>query len=666
MPYSLCRLAILLLLGIFACSAARPAGLSAPLDSTQGAEAHDPGTSAPGAAAVTGAPLASSTPDRPEHGQCKVPVSAADPQWGDVDAPVTIVEISDFQCPFCSRVRPTIEALKQQYGPRQLRLVWKHNPLPFHHEARPVHLAAAAVHMLAGNSAFYHFHDLAFANQRALTPANLQAWAAQAGVSGMALQTWLDSGKPAQKVESDLQLARDIGATGTPAFRINGVTLSGAQPVEAFQEIIDQQLIAAKLLTASGTPTRAVYAQLTDKNYVAPRAIADSANEQDLKVYNVPVFADDPVRGPKDALVTLIAFSEFQCPFCKRVEPTLAELLKLYPKELRIVWKDNPLPFHARAKPAALLAHFAHKKQGNDGFWRMHDALFANQPELEEEDFADLVKNQGLVWAQAQAALAASVSPKIDQSQELAEAFGARGTPHFFINGRRLSGAQPLAAFTSLIDEQLAVASKLAESGVPRAKVFAELMKKGEGAPEPERKQVPLRADAPARGDAKAPVVIQVFSDFQCPFCKRVEPTLAELQKELKGSIRIVWRHLPLPFHKDAQLAAEASEEVLAQKGVAAFWTYHDLLFEAQSEPDGLGRDNLIRLAVTLGVDRQRFEAALNSRVHAAKVKADAAVAGSAGINGTPAFLINDYYLSGAQPAPAFKKLVKKALKAGP
>jgi protein-disulfide isomerase len=345
------------------------------------------------------------------------------------------------------------------------------------------------------------------------------------------------------------------------------------------------------------------------------------------------------------------------------VEQTLGELLKLYPKDLRIVWKDNPLPFHARAKPAALLARFAYKKQGNDGFWRMHDALFANQPELEDDDFQDLAKNQNLPWTQVQAALGATNSPKIDESQDLADAFKARGTPHFFVNGRRLSGARPLAAFTKLVDEQLAAARKLTDGGVARAKVFSELMKQAEGAPEPERKQVPLRSDAPSRGDAKAPVVIQMFSDFQCPFCKRVEPTLAELEKEMKGSIRIVWRHLPLPFHKDAQLAAEASEEVLAQKGATAFWTYHTLLFEAQSEPDGLSHDNLTRLAITLGVDLQRFQAALNGRVHAAKVKADADLAGSAGINGTPSFVINDYYLSGAQPAPAFRKLIRLALK---
>jgi len=171
---------------------------------------------------------------------------------------------------------------------------------------------------------------------------------------------------------------------------------------------------------------------------------------------------------------------------------------------------------------------------------------------------------------------------------------------------------------------------------------------------------------APSRGPAKAPVVIQMFSDFQCPFCKRVEPTLAELEKDMKGQIRIVWRHLPLPFHQYAQLAAEAAEEVRAQRGDAAFWSYHDLLFEAQGEPDALARENLVEMARRLGVDPVRFEAALDSGVHKARVEGDHALASAVGISGTPAFVINDYYLSGAQPLQAFKKLVKLALKPRP
>jgi protein-disulfide isomerase len=209
----------------------------------------------------------------------------------------------------------------------------------------------------------------------------------------------------------------------------------------------------------------------------------------------------------------------------------------------------------------------------------------------------------------------------------------------------------------------LAQAKALVAAGTPRALVFAKLMKDAQNPPPPETKQVPLRADAPARGPATAPIVIQVFSDFQCPFCKRVEPTLAQLEKDFKGSLRFVWRHLPLPFHDKAQLAAEASEEVLAQKGSSAFWAYHDALFEAQAEPEGLQRDNLVRLALAQGVDLARFEAALDAHVHAAKVSADAEAASKAGINGTPAFVINDYYLSGAQPSAAFTKLIHYAQK---
>jgi protein-disulfide isomerase len=649
-------------LGVSACAVTKPPSSSAPLSPAGTPEAE--AATEPSAAA----PPATVPPEqRPEHALAKVPVSTADPQWGSVDAPVTIVEISDFQCPFCARVAPTLAALKQKYGPSQLRIVWKNNPLPFHKAARPTADTGAAIFMLAGNTAFWRFHDRVFANQQELTPENLEAWAREAGVSSQALFGWIEAGKPAAKVQEDMDLARAIGATGTPAFRINGVTLSGAQPLEKFVEVVDQQLAAAKQLTQSGVPPRLVYSVLTDKNFQAPDAAPSGGgkdDDDDSKVWNVPVAADDPVRGSRDALVTIVQFSDFQCPFCKRVEDTLDEVRKLYGKDVRIVWKDNPLPFHPRAKPAAAMAQAVFKRQGNDAFWRVHDAIFASQPKLEDSDLEAIAKELKIPWAPLKAVIAAEKAPaKIEDSIAMASDFQARGTPHFFINGRRLSGAQPLDAFKKLIDEQLAKAKALVDAGTPRSMVFTKLMKEGDNPAPPETKQVALRADAPARGSAKAPVVIQMFSDFQCPFCKRVEPTLAQLEKDFKGSIRIVWRHLPLPFHDKAQLAAEAAEEVLAQKGPAAFWAYHDALFEAQGEPEGLARDNLVRLALVQGVDVNRFEAALDSHVHAAKVNADAEVANKAGINGTPAFVINDYYLSGAQPVAAFSKLIRLAQK---
>jgi protein-disulfide isomerase len=370
------------------------------------------------------------------------------------------------------------------------------------------------------------------------------------------------------------------------------------------------------------------------------------------------------VRGPKDALVTVVLFSDFQCPFCKRVEDTLNEIRKQYEKDVRIVWKDNPLPFHPRAKPAAVFARFAFQKKGHEGFWNVHDDLFASAPALEDSDFETIAKKRGLPWAPL-AALLASDKPnlKIEDSIEVAAAYQARGTPHSFINGRRLSGAQPLEAFKQLIDAELLKARGLVERGTPRAKIYAELMKTAESPPLPEKKHVALRADAATRGPAKAPIVIQIFSDFQCPFCQRVEPTLAELEKEQKGAIRLVWRHLPLPFHQYAELAAEASEEVLKQKGAAAFWSYHDDLFAAQGIDGGLARENLEHLAEKHGADMTRLRQAIDTHEHRAKVQADADAASKAGINGTPTFLIDDYILSGAQPLPAFRRLVKQALK---
>src|SRR5688572_13647707 len=100
------------------------------------------------------------------HAGSPIPIAEDDPVWGKADAPVTIVEISDFECPFCSRVVPTIAQVKQEYGQSKVRIVWKHNPLSSHQNARPAAEAAATVHGLGGD--FWKFHDLVFANQRTL------------------------------------------------------------------------------------------------------------------------------------------------------------------------------------------------------------------------------------------------------------------------------------------------------------------------------------------------------------------------------------------------------------------------------------------------------------------------------------------------------------------
>lgn len=200
--------------------------------------------------------------------------------------------------------------------------------------------------------------------------------------------------------------------------------------------------------------------------------------------------------------------------------------------------------------------------------------------------------------------------------------------------------------------------------GTPKAKVYEEIVKNGKAPPPPEKKEVgPAPADSPFAGGKNAKVVIHEFSDFECPFCSRVEPTMAQIKQEYGNKVKIVWRNLPLPFHKKADLAAEAAYEVYKQKGDAAFWQYHEKLFANQKSEDGLLRPGLEKYAQELGVDMAKFKAALDNRTHKDRIQADKDAAEKAGISGTPAFVINGYYLSGAQPYPSFKKLIDRALK---
>jgi len=333
---------------------------------------------------------------------------------------------------------------------------------------------------------------------------------------------------------------------------------------------------------------------------------------------------------------------------------------------VRMVWKDNPLPFHPRAKPSATLARFAYKQKGDKGFWEAHDALFASNPKLEDDDLKGMAEKLGLNWDDVKKAIDTNkFGERFDSSVDLAADLQARGTPHFFINGVRLSGAQPFDAFKKAIDEQLGKAKAIVAKGVSRGKVYEEIMKEGKEPPPPEKKEIAAPdATDPAKGGANAKVVIQEFSDFQCPFCKRVEPTVQAIEKEYGNKIKIVWRHMPLPFHKNAPMAAEAAHEVFAQKGSAAFWTFHDKLFAAEGADEArTDRANLEKIAQEMGVDMDKFKAALDSNKHKAKIDADAEVGNKAGINGTPAFVINGYFVSGAQPESAFKKLINRALK---
>ncbi|TFH32316.1 MAG: hypothetical protein E4H00_01655, partial [Myxococcales bacterium] len=443
--------------------------------------------------------------------------------------------------------------------------------------------------------------------------------------------------------------------------------------------IIDQEIATAEVLLKQGVKPEQMYATLTKDGLTKaaaaqPTPQAAQPGQPDPKaVYKVPLKGNEPQKGPNDALVTIVEISDFECPFCGRVEPTLKEVEDKYGKDVRVVWLNNPLPFHKNAKPAANAALEAQAQKGNEGFWAMHEKMFANQKALTTENLEKWAKELGLNMTKFKQALADDKYGKtIQEQQALASSLGARGTPAFFINGRNLRGAQPVAAFNAVIDEELAKAKALVAKGTPRDKVYATTIANGETGPKtapaaaaPDADKVydiPLPKDAPTKGAKNAKVIIQEFSDFQCPFCGRVNPTMAQLMTEYGDKVKVVWRDYPLPFHKDAHPAAEAAREVFGQKGDKAFWAYHDLLFQNQK---ALSRENLEKYAEQVGgVDMKAFKAALDSGKHKATVDADIAAIAKAGARiGTPSFFINGKLLQGAQPYPAFKAAVDAALK---
>lgn len=199
----------------------------------------------------------------------------------------------------------------------------------------------------------------------------------------------------------------------------------------------------------------------------APQPQGPKGPEAD-KVYAIPV-GDSAADGPSDAWVTIVEISDFQCPFCGKVIPTLADLKKKYGNDLRIVFKNNPLSFHPRAMPAAMSSECA-REQGK--FWDVYERQFANQRALEDADLEKYAKESGVDMGRWKACVSSNKYQKrIEDDQRAMVAMGARGTPAFFINGRFLSGAQPINAFEAVIDEEL---KKAKDSGISKKEYYSQ------------------------------------------------------------------------------------------------------------------------------------------------------------------------------------------------
>ena len=334
--------------------------------------------------------------------------------------------------------------------------------------------------------------------------------------------------------------------------------------------------------------------------------------------------------------MTLVEFSDYQCPYCRQANATVSQVEKKYAGKIRLVMKQFPLvSIHPQAMPAAKAA-VAAGMQGR--YWEMHDRLFSS-PQLDPDTLERYAREIGLDvdrWKRDQAD--PKVAAIIQRDMDLATNVNVSGTPAFFVNGRRLpGGAAPLDAFSSLIDEELAKAEALVRGGVPAAQVYA----RSRRSRSPRRfrrrwsrRSTPRPTRRPsARRWRRSPSWSGATSSARtAPGRLRWWTRFARRTRRTSG---FVFRHFPLPMHPDAPLAARAGVAAQAQ---GKFWQMHDWMYAHQRELD---RASLERAAASLGMDLAKFRTALDSAATESRVQADAQAAQTVGVSATPTFFVN-------------------------
>jgi len=407
-----------------------------------------------------------------------------------------------------------------------------------------------------------------------------------------------------------------------------------------------EKIKAEKLLAPAAAPVKVAEAKRPERGERPDKAKRPEAKKKkgDEKkkrrprpvpktVWKASIRGDEAFKGAAEPLVTIVEFSDFECPFCGRVEPTIDQILENYGDKVKIVWKDNPLSFHKNARGAALAACAANK-QGK--FWEMHKTLFENQRALTKDALVGYAKELGLDMGKFETDFNGTVcAAAVDGDMKLASDVGARGTPNLYINGRQVRGAVPFDHIEPVLKEEIKKAEALIAKGTPKAKVYEEIIKAGKVfKPLADETQV-WEAKAPFKGNADGEIVVTMYSDFQCPYCSRIKKPIYDLMDEYPNNIKVEFRHFPLSFHKDAHLAAQASQ---AADDQGKFWEYHDKLFANQK---ALKREDLEKYATEIGLDMDKFKKVLDDGTYKDLVDQHFREGQKTGVRGTPSIFIN-------------------------
>lgn len=580
---------------------------------------------------------------------------------GDPDAPVLIEEFSDYQCPFCARwASQTLPSLlANQIADGQVMLVYYDFPLSSIHPQAAAAANAARCAGEAGAVAYWQFHDQLFARMGEWSHNNPNTtfikFATELGLDETDFTACVNANRYGSQVQADVQLGQRRGVSSTPSFFLNEQALIGAQPTEVFNQAI-AALLNGERIAAAQPP------QPEPQEIVIPTPAAIALGADDV------AFA----LGDPNAPVQIVEFTDYQCPYCQQhSSQTLPQIISEMVENGRVyyVFKDLPLDMHPEARIAAKAVRCGGEQ---DAFMAMHDAVFNSQQQWggqgaakAGEIFTALAAESGLDGAAFAACYASSAQDDLVQANvEEAIALGVRSTPSFFFNGFLASGALPFDSFEQIVTwgENGELAAQV-EANVRAAYAAQQAQQQQQQIPPTPAGpvDVPTEDVAFAMGSPDAPVTIVEYTDYQCPFCSRhFAQTLPQLKAQYidTGLVRYVIKDFPLTsIHPQAVLAAEAARCAGEQN---AYLEMHDALFANQTEWNG--RQDAAALftnyASQLGLEPTPFSDCLSSGRYQQAVEADLNEGVAFGVRGTPAFFINGYLLSGAQPLEAFVQMI--------
>lgn len=409
----------------------------------------------------------------------RVPIGAA-PTSGPADAPITIVEWSDYACGFCYRVQTTLAALDELY-PGMIR--WVHRTLPLDEDQTVTAEAALAA---AAQGAFVPMSDRLYAVAGRVDRAGVELIARELGLDMVRFRADLDTRVHRAKIQSDEDDAKKLGLTGTPAFFINGRPIHGNQPIKVFADTIDEELARARATTggydalvATGKPTAD-----TPGGTEHPEFQLDGNT-----AYRMGLGLPGHQLGTDSALVTVVVWSDFQCPFCARSAPVLRQLRAKFGEDVRIVFRHLAMTAHRKAQLASEAA-IAAAAQGK--FWAFHDRIFAQFGSLDRADLEQFAKDAGLDMATFRAALDDRRYHELVITEgATAMAMGVDGTPTMFVNGQPVAGSRDIATMETIVKAHLDRARAAVAAGLGAGDIYALVMSSAIGVERSDPSRVP-------------------------------------------------------------------------------------------------------------------------------------------------------------------------------